>query len=50
MSGEVAGESRGVARIEGESGEVRSTVRPRDTLGGYAVDIRQLHLVTAGFG
>ena len=50
MSGEVAGERCGVARIESDSSEVRGPVRACDTLGSCTVDICQLHLVTAGFG
>ena len=48
--GEVPGERGRVARIEGEAGEVRRAVRPHHRLGGGAVDVGQLHPVTAGFG
>jgi hypothetical protein len=50
MSGKVLDEGPGVARIEGECREVRSAVRPHHSVGGCAVDIRQLHPVSAGFG
>ena len=50
MLGEVPGERGRVACVQGVAAQVPRPVRPHDRLGGGAVDVGQLHPVTAGFG
>ena len=48
--GQVPGEGRRIARVQGETGEVAGTVRPHHAFRRAAIDVRQMDSVTARFG